>query len=111
MSSSDLVGCYAVIFISNRTEIELGYNEAAEHMLTLAAQQPGYLGVHSVRDVSGLGITVSYWQSEQHIKAWREHAEHSAIREQGRASWYQNYALQVCKIERAYQFEKAPPLT
>lgn len=107
MSNADLVGSYAVIFISQRTEFEPGYANAAEHMLTLAAQQPGFLGVHSVRDATGLGITVSYWQSPEHIKAWRENDEHSAIRERGRADWYENYQLQVCKIERAYQFEKA----
>jgi heme-degrading monooxygenase HmoA len=32
----------------------------ADHMVALASEQPGFLGVESVRDGNGLGITVSY---------------------------------------------------
>ncbi len=72
-------------------------------MLELAAQQPGFLGVESARS-DGLGITLSYWQSEEAISAWREHAEHSAVREQGRADWYAAFTTRVAKVERAYTF-------
>ena len=69
----------------------------------LAAQQPGFLGVESARE-DGLGITVSYWSSEEAIRAWKHHAEHSAIREQGRSTWYTAFQTRVCKVERAYAF-------
>ena len=29
-----------------------------------------------------------------------------AAQEQGRAQWYESFELQVCKIERAYDFER-----
>ena len=51
-----------------------GYAEAAERMLELAAQQPGYLGVESVRGADGIGITISYWRSENDILAWKHQA-------------------------------------
>ncbi|QDU27599.1 hypothetical protein ETAA8_26870 [Anatilimnocola aggregata] len=51
---------YAVIFTSQLADHAPGYDELARRMLELAAQQPGYLGVESVRDASGAGITVSY---------------------------------------------------
>lgn len=97
---------YVVIFTSLRTEVDAGYAEAAQRMLELAAEQPGFLGVESARS-DGLGITLSYWQSEEAIRAWREHAEHSAVREQGRADWYAEYATRVAKVERAYSFSRA----
>jgi len=53
---------YAVIFSSKRTPGDNGYDEMAERMVELAAQQPGFVGVDSARDVH-LGITVGYWES------------------------------------------------
>ena len=53
---------YVVIFTSQRTEGDKGYNIMAEKMVELASEQKGYLGIESARD-EGLGITVSYWDS------------------------------------------------
>jgi heme-degrading monooxygenase HmoA len=93
---------YAVIFTSIRTEGDQGYAAAADRMAQLASEQPGYLGVESVRDAAGVGITVSYWTNEAAIVAWRRNAEHTIAREQGRTTWYREYALRVAKVERAY---------
>jgi heme-degrading monooxygenase HmoA len=96
---------YAVIFSSLRTEGDQGYGQAANRMLALAQKQPGFLGVESARE-DGLGITVSYWASEAAILAWKQHAEHSEVREQGRSTWYSAFHTRVCKVERAYLFER-----
>ena len=46
----------AVIFTSRRNSHDAaGYGEMAEWMITLAAQQLGYLGMESARDADGLG--------------------------------------------------------
>ena len=94
---------YAVIFSSLRTEADKGYGEAATRMLELAREQPGFLGVESARE-DGLGITVSYWESEAAILAWKQQAEHRAVREQGRTRWYSAFQTRVCKVERDYAF-------
>src|SRR5688572_30423174 len=65
---------YAVIFTSLRRDGDHGYGETADRMVELAATQPGYLGIESVRGDDGLGITVSYWETEAHIAAWRRDA-------------------------------------
>jgi heme-degrading monooxygenase HmoA len=93
---------YAVIFTSQRTVGDEGYGHMAERMVALAAEQPGFLGVESVRGAEGMGITVSYWVNEEAIAAWRNHAEHSLAREQGRKSWYGQFNVRVAKVERAY---------
>ena len=98
---------YAVIFTSQRTAGDDGYAETAERMVALAAQQPGFLGVESARGADGLGVTVSYWSSEEAIAAWRNHAEHSLAREQGRKSWYAQFNVRVAKVERAYSMPPA----
>ncbi|MFT4198252.1 MAG: antibiotic biosynthesis monooxygenase [Pseudoxanthomonas sp.] len=94
---------YAVVFSSQRNgQDAAGYDAMAAQMLELAARQPGFLGVESVRAGDGFGITVSYWTSEQAIAVWRRHAEHRLAREQGRRRWYAHYELRVAKVERAY---------
>ena len=93
---------YAVIFTSLRTEGERGYGRMAERMAELAAQQPGFLGVESARNPGGLGITVSYWASEEAILAWKANAEHQIAQETGKKTWYADYSVRVAKVEREY---------
>ncbi|MGY4493286.1 antibiotic biosynthesis monooxygenase family protein [Pseudomonas sp. TE3610] len=97
---------YAVIFTSTRTDIDAGYGEVAQRMVDLASAQPGFLGVESARGEDGLGITVSYWQSEAAILAWKEHAEHTDARNTGRAQWYQRCITRVAHVQRAYAFDR-----
>ncbi|MHB8473066.1 MAG: antibiotic biosynthesis monooxygenase family protein [Gammaproteobacteria bacterium] len=96
---------YAVIFSSRRTASEAGYQEAAQRMLALAAQQAGFLGVESVR-ADGFGITVSYWQSLAAIAAWKAQAEHQVVQALGRERWYQCYAIRIAYVERDYDFHR-----
>lgn len=94
---------YAVIFTSVRTPDEgAAYAQTADEMVALAAQQPGFLGVESTRGADGLGITVSYWASEESIKAWRANADHRTAQRNGRDRWYRAYELRVARVERAY---------
>jgi heme-degrading monooxygenase HmoA len=98
---------YAVIFTAQRTAGDDGYPETAERMVELAGQQPGFLGVESTRDASGLGITVSYWRTLDDLTAWRRHVEHAAARRGGRERWYSRYELRIAKVERAYGWDRA----
>ncbi|HTD28253.1 MAG TPA: antibiotic biosynthesis monooxygenase [Xanthomonadaceae bacterium] len=99
---------YAVIFSSQRNAEGIAeYAEASEFMVALAAQQPGFLGVESTRDTSGFGITISYWDSEEAIAAWKRDAEHAVIRDRGRLEWYEHFEVRVAKVERAYAGPRA----
>jgi len=90
----------AVIFSSQRTEGDAGYAAMSERMVELACRQPGFLGVESVRDAEGFGITVSYWRDEASIAAWKAHAEHTVAQRLGRERWYGAFRLRVCRVER-----------
>ncbi|TFH85597.1 antibiotic biosynthesis monooxygenase [Billgrantia azerbaijanica] len=91
---------YAVIFSNHRTEGDNGYGEMADRMVELASEQPGFLGVESVRD--GLGITVSYWESLEAIKNWKRNSEHQEAQRLGHEKWYSAFKLRVAKVERDY---------
>lgn len=68
---------------------------------------PGFLGVEAVRDQAGVGITVSYWASEEAIRNWQRQAEHLVAQRLGRERWYERYELRVSRVERAYGFDRA----
>lgn len=98
---------WAVIFTSRLTDDVGGYGAAAERMLELAREQPGFLGFESAREAEGVGISVSYWTDRESITKWRAHAEHTLVREQGVARWYLRYHLRVARVEFEAAFERS----
>ena len=93
---------FAVIFTTQRTEGDHGYDAMADKMAELAAKQPGYVGMDSARDAAGFGITVSYWRTEAALVNWKQVAEHLLAQKLGRDRWYSRYSLRVAKVERQY---------
>jgi heme-degrading monooxygenase HmoA len=94
---------YAVIFSSQRSRSgEETYNKTAEKMLELATGQPGFLGFESVRNTDGCGISVSYWETEEAIAAWKKHADHLVAQQSGRREWYAHYTVRISRVERCY---------
>jgi len=91
---------YAVIFTSLLKEDADGYGEMADKMVELAAAQPGFLGIESVRD--DLGITVSYWSDIESIKNWKSNVDHQKAQRMGREQWYVSFKVRVSKVERDY---------
>lgn len=97
----------AVVFTSRRTDDDHdGYDRAAARMEELAALQPGYCGIESVRNADGVGITVSYWASTEAAHAWKQHPEHLAVQEAGRERWYEWYRVQVVTLLREYTYHR-----
>jgi len=98
----------AVIFTSRRVsgDDDERYAATAARMETLAAAQPGYLGIDSVHDDAGNGITVSYWSDDAAARAWKRHAEHALAQRLGRERWYDRYTLRVARVEREYAFAR-----
>ncbi|NNK47883.1 MAG: antibiotic biosynthesis monooxygenase [Gemmatimonadetes bacterium] len=94
---------YAVIFTSRRASEHEGYSEMADRMEELAREQPGFLGVESVRE-GDMGITVSYWDSPDAIERWRKHVEHREAQRLGRSNWYDEYAVRMARVERGRTF-------
>lgn len=100
-------GEIAVIFASQRNGADdAGYQAAAEAMEALARAQPGYRGIVSSRGADGFGITISHWADEAAAIAWRDHPDHAAIRDRGRAVWYDSYQVSVCEITRRYDWQR-----
>lgn len=94
---------YAVIFTSILSKEAKDYDQMAESMETLANQQPGFIGIESVREQ--IGITISYWKALEDIKNWKSNVDHQLAQKLGIEKWYESYKVRICKVEREYEFE------
>ncbi|ODQ79851.1 hypothetical protein BABINDRAFT_166951 [Babjeviella inositovora NRRL Y-12698] len=112
---------YAVSFSSNLKtddpQLVAEYDAMGDRMLELATIQKGFLGVESVRDTATttgkdghtpvrFGITISYWETLEDIRAWKRESEHLEAQRKGKAQWYENYTTRISKVEREYSFQE-----
>lgn len=97
---------YVVIFTSRKSLNTQGYEAVAERMQTLCNAQPGFLKmVHSVSD-EGESITSCYWRDLASISAWKANTEHQAAQDKGIALWYDEYQIEIARIERMYHWKR-----
>ena len=92
---------YAVIFKAESKLKEQDYSETAERMRELAINKYGCLEFVSVCEGEN-EISISYWESEDIIKRWKQDEEHVKAQEKGKALWYKSYSVEVCEVMRSY---------
>ncbi len=96
---------YAVIFnaeINKLTgnDVDL-YTQMANELRKLAMQEYGCIEFNSVLEGSH-EITISYWESMEQIKHWKQNYKHLIAQEFGRIKAYKSYKVQVVEILREY---------
>jgi heme-degrading monooxygenase HmoA len=94
---------FAVIFTTIRTKGNSGYETMSKKMVELAMKQPGFLGLESARDE--IGITVSYWDSQEAISLWKSNIDHLEAQKLGKEKWYETYKVRIARIGRDYEFK------
>src|SRR5690242_228485 len=96
---------YAVIFSSKRSQAdEQTYLTVAKRMAALASEQEGFIGMENVQDKQGVGIMISYWDAVEAKGGWDNQPAHAMIQKKGRGSWYDQFTVRVCNVERMYDF-------
>jgi len=90
---------FAVIATSILKEGDNGYRDAANAMFELASQQPGFLGMDTARQ--DIGISISYWDTLDSIKAWKENSMHKETQKMAK-DWYKSLRIRICRVEREY---------
>ncbi len=96
---------YAVIFTSDRTAGGHGYAKMGDEIARIVSKQKGFLGVESVRDEDGFGITISYWDAMESIQAWKNNVLHAEAKAMGKEHWYTHYQIRICKVESDHFFQ------
>lgn len=92
---------FIVIFRARIREFDPEYAEVAARMRKLALDEFGCIDFHAVAE-GEYEIAVSYWPSEEAIRAWKDHPEHRLAQRAGRERWYASYTVEVARITREY---------
>ena len=93
---------YAVIFRAEVRELDAEYAVMAARMRDLAINEYGC--VEFVACTEGNSeIAISYWESEEQIRQWKQNAQHLVAQQKGRAKWYKSYTVEVVEVVRAYR--------
>lgn len=66
---------------------------------------PGFVSFDAYTDASGKRVSIIEFESEDTLRAWREHPEHLEAQELGRESFYAEYSLEVCEKRRGTHFQ------
>jgi len=94
----------AVIFTSQRTTYNKGYEEFNEQLDKLAREQKGFIKQESTRQENGFGISISYWENEESAKAFKKLPIHIEAQQKGKSIYYQWYDVKICEVNRHYSY-------
>ena len=78
---------FAVIFRASVAELDDEYSQMAQRLKELAFEKYGCLDFVSVTE-GDEEVAISYWETEQHILAWKNDPEHRKAQRMGRDKWY-----------------------
>ena len=92
-----------------RDENRDAYMALAPRMSELARGMPGYVSHKVFVAEDGERVTLVEFADEASQRAWARQAEHRAAQQEGRASFYAEYRLQICEVVRESRFPAAPP--
>lgn len=92
---------YAVIFRATVAELDDEYLETAARLKEIAVTKYGCRDFCSVTE-GDEEIAISYWDTEQQIRDWKNDSEHRLAQKLGREKWYGSFNVEVCEIVRKY---------
>ncbi len=93
---------YVVIFRAKVRTLDEEYSRVAARMRELALSEFGCLAFHAVTEGAD-EVALSYWPSEEAIRAWKSHPEHVLAQQTGRTRWYASYSVEVAQLTRTYR--------
>jgi heme-degrading monooxygenase HmoA len=80
------------------------YAQWAERIAELARGMPGYISHKGFTAADGERVTLVEFESEEHVRAWSVHPDHVQAKKKGRAAFYLEYRIQVCKVLKQSDF-------
>ena len=89
------------------------YLDIAADLKPLLATVPGFISVERFQSLSDPAkiLSLSFWEDEQAVAAWRNTPAHRLAQSEGRAEVFRDYRLRVAHVLRDYGMqprEQAP---
>ena len=92
---------YAVIFRAKTKKLDDDYFKMAKRMRELAINEYGCVEFTAVTEGSD-EIAISYWESMEQIKKWKQNSEHLLAQKLGKEKWYETYSVEIVEILEKY---------
>ena len=89
-----------------RPEATDAYAPTADRMDELVRGMPGFRSLKTFTADDGERISVFSFDSDEHMEAWRTHAEHLVAQRRGRDEFYEEYELVICTPVRESRFRR-----
>jgi len=98
---------FAVIFkakiaVLDTLVLRQEYQATAKRMQDLAMNEYGCQAFTSCTEGNN-EIAISYWETQEQIRQWKQNAEHLMAQSQGRSRWYDSYSVEIVEVIRQYQ--------
>jgi len=104
-STSKETGMIAVIFEVYPTEQGKDeYLAIAAGLRALLSGHPGFIAIDRFQSLSDERklLSVSYWENEAAVQAWRNVAEHRLAQQKGKDRLFERYRILVTEVLRDY---------
>ncbi|HBZ94742.1 MULTISPECIES: antibiotic biosynthesis monooxygenase family protein [unclassified Pseudomonas] len=95
----------AVIFeVEAKPDQQQDYLDLAAELRPLLTEQPGFISIERFQSLTQPGkiLSLSFWQDEASVQAWRQRDEHRRAQTAGREEVFGHYRLRVAQVLRDY---------
>jgi heme-degrading monooxygenase HmoA len=90
-----------------RDDVPDRYSDLAAELRECAEQLPGFVEFKQFVADDGERLTLVTFDTAEHEAAWRDDAEHRAAQEEGRSSFYVEYDVAVCEVQRRHRWPRS----
>ncbi|MBF7994870.1 antibiotic biosynthesis monooxygenase family protein [Rahnella laticis] len=84
------------------------YFELAAELKPLLDDVEGFISIERFQSLSTPGkiLSLSWWENEESVLAWKKNLKHQAAQAEGRNSVFAFYRIRVAEVLRDYSSEK-----
>lgn len=82
------------------------YESDSARMAALAHEMPGFVELKTFTADDGERVSLVTFASEETHTAWRDHPDHRGAQRRGRAEYYDEYLIQVCRVVAERRFAR-----
>ncbi|MBV6818058.1 antibiotic biosynthesis monooxygenase [Rahnella sp. PD12R] len=84
------------------------YFELAAELKPLLDDVEGFISIERFQSLSTPGkiLSLSWWENEESVLAWKRNPKHQAAQSEGRNSVFSFYRIRVAEVLRDYSSEK-----
>lgn len=98
----------AVIFEAETHPDQLArYLQLAADLKPLLADIAGFIAIERLQSLAceGKVLSLSWWQDEAAVLAWKQNLQHQAAQHEGRTSIFSHYHIRIARLMREYTAE------